>query len=243
MESLQGGDFGNGFFAAGLTALTMPMVGNIDNNIGRTITGALVGGTISEATGGKFANGAVSGAIQAAMAGDQKRGFASNNPEERLDLSDVPNARLRRLMTSSDPDDRVTAAKEAANIFGISDEGITYKYNAHPNADTGNMGMDGRLLLGSRAFTSWARLGSTLGHEIEVHWQRQYVARGWDDCSEHIWVGEYEAYKYNIDNASRFGNTPQQIGWFKDGMNNAFRNISTGNQEAVLGGHYDWVVH
>jgi hypothetical protein len=47
----------------------MPNVGKIRNNVGRTITGALVGGTISEATGGKFANGAVSGAIQAAMMG------------------------------------------------------------------------------------------------------------------------------------------------------------------------------
>lgn len=69
MESLQGGNFGDGFIAAGLTAAVMPNVGKIRNNVGRTITGALVGGTISEATGGKFANGAVSGAIQAAMMG------------------------------------------------------------------------------------------------------------------------------------------------------------------------------
>ena len=46
----------------------MPQVSKIGNNVARTTVGALVGGTISEATGGKFANGAVSGAIQGAMA-------------------------------------------------------------------------------------------------------------------------------------------------------------------------------
>jgi hypothetical protein len=69
MESLQGGSFGHGFMAAGLTAAFMPHVREIGNDVARTAVGALVGGTISQATGGKFANGAVSGAIQAAMAG------------------------------------------------------------------------------------------------------------------------------------------------------------------------------
>ena len=67
MESLQGGDFGHGFIAAGLTAAVMPQLGKISNDVGRTIVGALVGGTLSEVTGGKFANGAISGAVQAAM--------------------------------------------------------------------------------------------------------------------------------------------------------------------------------
>jgi RHS repeat-associated protein len=67
MEGIQGGNFGNGFVAAGVTAAVMPQVGKIGNDVGRTIVGALVGGTISDATGGKFANGAISGAIQGAM--------------------------------------------------------------------------------------------------------------------------------------------------------------------------------
>lgn len=68
MELMQGGNFGNGFAAAGLTAAVMPQVGHVQNDVVRTVTGAIVGGSISEATGGKFANGAVSGAIQGAMA-------------------------------------------------------------------------------------------------------------------------------------------------------------------------------
>jgi len=69
MESLQGGNFGNGFLAAGLTAAVMPNLRGIRNDVARTAVGALVGGTISKVTGGKFANGAISGAIQAAMSG------------------------------------------------------------------------------------------------------------------------------------------------------------------------------
>jgi RHS repeat-associated protein len=69
MGSLQGGEFGNSFLSAGLSAAFMPQLGRIGNDVGRTLAGAIVGGTISELTGGKFANGAVSGAVQAAMAG------------------------------------------------------------------------------------------------------------------------------------------------------------------------------
>ena len=77
MESLQGGEFGHGFAAAGVTALVMPGVYGISNPVARATVGALVGGSLSELSGGKFANGAISGAVQAAMAGanNSKRGM------------------------------------------------------------------------------------------------------------------------------------------------------------------------
>jgi RHS repeat-associated protein len=75
---IQGGKFGNGFVAAGLTAAVMPQVGHIQNDFGRTVVGAMIGGTISEATGGKFANGAISGAIQGAMTRNPKQKLAVN---------------------------------------------------------------------------------------------------------------------------------------------------------------------
>lgn len=68
VESLQGGNFGHGFARAGLMASFMPQIGYIRNDYVRTAIGGLVGGTISAATGGKFANGAISGAIRGAMA-------------------------------------------------------------------------------------------------------------------------------------------------------------------------------
>lgn len=71
LGAIQGGNFGHSFASAGLTAAVMPGVGHISNHVARTITGAVVGGTISRVTGGKFANGAVTGAIMAAMVGDR----------------------------------------------------------------------------------------------------------------------------------------------------------------------------
>lgn len=49
------------------TAVLMPGLGKIKSAYGRAAAGALLGGAISEATGGKFANGAISGAVQGAM--------------------------------------------------------------------------------------------------------------------------------------------------------------------------------
>ncbi|MDQ3494117.1 MAG: hypothetical protein M3485_00945 [Pseudomonadota bacterium] len=78
MGSIQGGGFGHSFLSAGLTGGLMPHVGHIGNTAGRTVVGALVGGTISRITGGKFANGAVSGAIRAAMNGGRAAYGAAN---------------------------------------------------------------------------------------------------------------------------------------------------------------------
>ncbi|SDQ92661.1 FG-GAP-like repeat-containing protein [Pseudoxanthomonas sp. CF125] len=66
VEGINGGNFGNGFLAAGLSTAFIPQMG-YGNLVQRSVTGALVGGTISKLTGGKFANGAISGAIQGAM--------------------------------------------------------------------------------------------------------------------------------------------------------------------------------
>ncbi|RZM75328.1 hypothetical protein C3B51_18675 [Pseudoalteromonas rubra] len=69
-SKLMGGNFGHGFFAAGLGALTGGIGRGISNPIGQVVIGAIVGGTVSKVTGGKFANGAFSAAFVAAMRAD-----------------------------------------------------------------------------------------------------------------------------------------------------------------------------
>lgn len=56
--------------AAGLSMAFMPMTGHRNMAV-RAFKGAVIKGAITKMTGGKFANGAISGAIQAAMAGGQ----------------------------------------------------------------------------------------------------------------------------------------------------------------------------
>ena len=67
LAELQGGQFGNGFLAAGLSKAVMGQLRYTDPSapavIGRTTIAAVVGGTISRITGGKFANGALTAAM------------------------------------------------------------------------------------------------------------------------------------------------------------------------------------
>jgi RHS repeat-associated protein len=64
VAAMEGGTFGHAFASAGLTELSMPMIGEIGHPFGEAVATTLLGGTLSEATGGKFANGAVTAAFQ-----------------------------------------------------------------------------------------------------------------------------------------------------------------------------------
>ena len=69
MSVLRGGKFGHGFIAAGLTKAFTPAFSEVDAwkvgdvSIGQATVAATLGGTISAATGGKFANGAITAAF------------------------------------------------------------------------------------------------------------------------------------------------------------------------------------
>ena len=67
LAELQGGQFGHGFLAAGLSKAVMGRFKYDDLSspavLGRTAIAAVVGGTISRITGGKFANGALTSAM------------------------------------------------------------------------------------------------------------------------------------------------------------------------------------
>ena len=62
-SAVQGGEFGNGFIAAGFSCLAGGVIGQIENPVGKVVTRGIIGGTISEVTGGKFTNGASSAAF------------------------------------------------------------------------------------------------------------------------------------------------------------------------------------
>ncbi len=81
MNVLGGGKFGHGFTSAFMSKFILShldLKGDIDdkewgNVASRTFVAAMVGGTISEATGGKFANGAVQSALQWAFNAERER--------------------------------------------------------------------------------------------------------------------------------------------------------------------------
>ncbi len=71
MNVLRGGKFGHGFASASVTQLASGAIGRIDAGSGRSFNrvavAAVLGGTVSEVTGGKFANGAIVGAFSRAF--------------------------------------------------------------------------------------------------------------------------------------------------------------------------------
>lgn len=67
MEELQGGQFGHGFANAGLSAVLSPAIDQIGNPVVGTVVSAIVGGTGSSLSGGKFANGAITASFSYAF--------------------------------------------------------------------------------------------------------------------------------------------------------------------------------
>ena len=80
-SGIQNGQGGHGFLSAGLGVLTGAVLGFIPNVLARVLASAAVGGTISQLTGGKFANGAISSAFTSAANAATKGGVGG--PSER----------------------------------------------------------------------------------------------------------------------------------------------------------------
>lgn len=85
LEELGGGNFGDGFLSAGVSALAKGHIKDIgygakSHTAHRVFARALLGGTVSELTGGKFANGAVTAAFSQLVNGESGgRGQASGD--------------------------------------------------------------------------------------------------------------------------------------------------------------------
>ena len=100
---LGGGDFGDGFLSAGVSALAKPYIRGIgtDQYSGsRVAVRALLGGTISELTGGKFANGAVSAAMAQLFNAEKTR--EKNRSDSGFQISDSDIGWLDNTQTALD---------------------------------------------------------------------------------------------------------------------------------------------
>ena len=93
---LRGGRFGHGFVSAGLSgALAGPVGGRVGRAfgsaaVGEVVAGAAIGGTASELTGGKFANGAAYAAFASIVSSAASRAAPSDSqltPEQQADLA------------------------------------------------------------------------------------------------------------------------------------------------------------
>ncbi len=94
MNSLQGGKFGHGFWAAGFSAAFKTNINKIGSAEAayaghRIVAAAVVGGKASKISGGKFANGAVTGAFSQAFNAEKQLLESRNRIDKILKLIDL----------------------------------------------------------------------------------------------------------------------------------------------------------
>ncbi|BCT93479.1 hypothetical protein LYSHEL_25030 [Lysobacter helvus] len=169
VEVLQGGTFGHGFVAAGVSGALMPQVGRIDHIVVRGVAGALLGGAISEATGGRFANGAASAGLQAALAGIAPR------------YADVPSEDARLLAYARD-----TYAPGHADLLETVDQSNGFSMSVYRDGEgvvAAMRGSEGGMLRGGDWWgTNYPQaLGLRVGQYRSALHAAQYVHAKYGD--------------------------------------------------------------
>lgn len=116
IADLQGGKFGHGFFAAGITK-GFQVSGTMSGDpVIATMQSAIVGGTASAISGGKFANGAVTGAFQ----------YLYNYAQNKTDINrEKEIAKIRENLNLNKQQSRMVLNKFYSNDEPLVDNDIT----------------------------------------------------------------------------------------------------------------------
>ena len=134
---LDGGKFGHGFISAGVSAFAKPgikkaMPGDGGGSFAaRVVTRAVIAGTLSHSTGGKFANGAITGAFSQIFNGERRRFDYSESAE------------------TADGEERVLYVKglgmiAESDLVLTSDEALSYLKTVYPqhSGELDNIGLE-----------------------------------------------------------------------------------------------------
>src|SRR5713101_4733525 len=106
---------------------------------------------------------------------------------------------------------RQRAIDEAIKHFGIDTsktKSVTYDPTVSGEAVTSS---DAKVRVGDAAFRSPEWLGSSVGHEVEVHVNEQAAKGKWYTGPEGTNIQEVQAYDYEIANAKRYGTSPADV--------------------------------
>lgn len=164
--------------------------------------------------------------------GPHEGNLASNNLSATKSTQVDSKQEIADLMQSTDSGNRQKAIDKAIELYDIDMTGIqSVKYD--PNLDdNGVTSKSGNVRIGKAAFTTaspgW--LGSTLGHEIEVHIQQQALKGNWWTDEQGTLMQEVQAYDYEIANAKRYGLSEQEINELKFARRDYYRDLSTENK-------------
>lgn len=149
--------------------------------------------------------------------------FVFVDPDGRHNGRVNPNPSYASLTTEQ----KRTAAYIVARKYGVDMEGVSVIVQPG-DVWAAEAGADG-MHIWEGTFASESKLAATLGHEKEVHYDLQIDGRG--EGYGRTPEGEVEAYQYNIDNAERFGNTPEEVEHFKEARDGYQRQVDEKNKE------------
>ncbi|MFC3122874.1 RHS repeat-associated core domain-containing protein [Agaribacter flavus] len=145
----QGGNFGHGFWSAGLGAGLGGRI-KLGNPVANVIVSAIVGGTVSKLTGGKFANGAQTWAFSAAM--KQDWGTENIETEQNGKSSLYPKDRKNEILAPKitvDKDGNITFTDKVTVSYSGIDEATAQAYIESAEAGWEELSLDLELVSGS----------------------------------------------------------------------------------------------
>lgn len=103
------------------------------------------------------------------------------------------------------------AINKAIDAYDIDVSNAKFvKYDADTPGE-GGANQRGEIRLGDDAFSSASWLGSTLGHESEIHINQQLEKGNWYTGDQGTALQEVQAYQYEIKNAKRFGTSKKDL--------------------------------
>ncbi len=110
-------------------------------------------------------------------------------------------------------------------------------YDANTSGE-GGANKKGEIRLGDDAFKSASWLGSTIGHESEIHINQQLQKGNWYTGPQGTALQEVQAYQYEIDNAKRFGTSRKNLKDLKGRRKSHMADLSEDYQDRAKAGDY-----
>lgn len=134
LQDLEGGNFGSGFLSAGVSATLSPAIQGMDNAPERIMVTTVVGGTISQITGDKFANGAVTGFFQGAfgeIGAKAESAFEehASRATQRSGASDNPTPMDANLALADDDSNASSIPREYGGAYVVDVHGSPWGFS------------------------------------------------------------------------------------------------------------------
>ncbi len=127
------------------------------------------------------------------------------------------------------------AIDKAIKCYGIDiskTTGVKYDSTVSGEGETNGAGAVG---IGDAAFTTAGWLGSTIGHEAEVHAGQQAAENKWYLGKQGTAMQEVQAYDYELKNAPRYGLSQDEIGDTIRRRDDYYNDLSDANKASVDG--------